>query len=180
MADSSPLLGSIMMFGGNFAPRGFMLCQGQILPISQYTALFAILGTTYGGNGTTTFALPDLQGRAPLQQGQGLGLPNYDLGEQTGFQSVTVLANQLAGHTHPINADTTGFANVQSPAGAVWSQQGDLTSPVNAYITGSPNATMNVAMCGPNTGGPQPVPIQNPLLGLNFIIAVQGIFPSRN
>src|SRR5438270_2669849 len=97
---SEPFLGEIRMFGGNFAPRGWSLCNGQLLPIAQNTALFSLLGTTYGGNGQTTFALPDLRGRVPLHWGQGPGLSNYDLGEQTGTESVTLLSTQMPAHSH--------------------------------------------------------------------------------
>jgi microcystin-dependent protein len=180
MADGSqPLIGSIALFAGNFAPRGFMLCQGQLLAISSNTALFAILGTTYGGNGQTTFALPDLRGRAPAGQGQGPGLPIVDLGEVTGTSQVTVLSTQMPMHSHPIKADTTGFADQQSPAGHFWSQQGDAINPVNGFSGGSRNANMSPVMCS-MSGSSLPISVQNPFLGLNFIICVQGVFPSRN
>src|SRR5437879_11862971 len=102
---STPLLGSIIMFAGNFAPRGWALCNGQILPIAQNTALFSILGTTYGGNGQTTFALPDLRGRVPVGSGQGPGLSNYDLGQQGGSESETLTVNQMPEHTHAITGE---------------------------------------------------------------------------
>jgi microcystin-dependent protein len=178
MADgSSPLIGSIALFAGNFAPRGFMLCQGQLLAISTNTALFAILGTTYGGNGQTTFALPDLRGRASMGQGQGTGLPNVDLGEVTGTSQVTVLSTQMPSHNHPIKADTTGFADQQSPAAHFWSQQGDAVTPTNGFSAGTKNATMSPVMCG-MSGSNLPISVQNPFLGLNYIICVQGVFPS--
>jgi microcystin-dependent protein len=180
MADGSqPLIGSIMMFAGNFAPKNFMLCQGQILSIAQNTALFSILGTTYGGNGQTTFALPDLRGRGPVNQGPGPGLSPVDLGEVTGSSQVTVLSGQLPIHNHPINADTTGYASQQSPGNAYWSQQGDPANQVNAFSAGARNANMSPTMCG-ISGGNQPLPVQNPILALNFIICIYGVFPSRN
>src|SRR3954453_16636596 len=108
MSDS-PILGCIFMFAGNFAPRGYALCAGQILPISQNTALFSLLGTTYGGNGTSTFALPHLQGNAPMQQGQGAGLTPRVLGETGGEQTLTLLVTEMPSHGHTLNADT-GFA----------------------------------------------------------------------
>jgi microcystin-dependent protein len=178
MADSQPYIGTIMMFAGNFAPKGYAFCQGQILAIAQNTALFSLLGTTFGGNGTTTFALPDLQGRGPMQQGQGPGLPNVVLGEQDGSQSVTLTQQQLPAHTHSVAADSNS-ASVASPAGAFFAALGDPLNPVNAYSPGSSNTTMNNAMLG-IAGGSQPIGIQNPFLGLNFIIALVGIYPSRN
>src|SRR5271166_6516345 len=102
---SEPFLGEIRMFGGNFAPSGWQMCNGQLLAISQYTALFSILGTTFGGNGTTNFALPDMRGRVPVHQGQGAGLSAYVPGEQTGSEHVTILQNQMPIHTHLVNAD---------------------------------------------------------------------------
>jgi microcystin-dependent protein len=177
MASSEPLLGSIAIFAGNFAPRGYALCQGQILSIAQNTALFSILGTTYGGNGQTTFALPDLRGRFPVQQGQGPGLNAVVLGEQTGVNNVTMLTSQMPQHNHLINCDTN-YAGAPSPANNFPASLGDPSNQVNAYSTAS-TGTMNPAMCAP-AGGSQPINIQNPLLGLNFIIALQGIFPSRN
>jgi microcystin-dependent protein len=179
MADSQPLLGSIAMFAGNFAPRGYFLCQGQLLPIAQYTALFSILGTTYGGNGQTTFGLPDLRCRGPQGAGQGPGLANVDLGEMTGVQQVTVISSQLPTHSHLINADATGYATQQSPGNGYWSQQGDPANQVNAFSAGPKNGNMNPTMCG-FAGNNLPLAIQNPILGLNFIIAYEGIFPSRN
>src|SRR3981189_2971537 len=112
MASNEPYLGSIGIFAGNFAPRGYALCQGQILSIAQNTALFSILGTTYGGNGQTTFALPDLRGRSPIEAGQGPGLTNISLGEQSGTQNVSVLISNLPAHNHLVNCDATGSSSL--------------------------------------------------------------------
>jgi microcystin-dependent protein len=171
------LIGSVAIFAGNFAPRGYALCQGQLMSIAQNTALFSILGTTYGGDGVQTFALPDLRGRFPVQQGQGPGLNPVVLGEMTGSANVTMLTGQMPMHNHLINCDT-GYAGVSSPSNALPASLGDPANQVNAYTTNS-TGTMNQAMCG-NAGGNQPINLQNPMLGLNFIIALQGIFPSRN
>jgi microcystin-dependent protein len=178
MASSEPLIGSIAMFAGNFAPRGYALCQGQLLSIAQNTALFSILGTTYGGNGQTTFGLPDLRGRFPVGQGQGPGLPNIDLGELAGSSSVTLTSNQMPMHNHLIACD--GNASSQpSPANAFPGFGGDAITPTNIYSAGPANATMNPQAVSP-AGGGQPVNVTNPFLGINFIIATEGIFPSRN
>jgi microcystin-dependent protein len=178
MASSEPLLGSIAMFGGNFAPRGYALCQGQLMSIAQNTALFSILGTTFGGDGVTTFGLPDLRGRFPVQQGPGPGLTPVQLGEVSGTPSVTILTTQMPQHTHTVAAVTTS-ASAPSPASNFPAAQGDPLNPVNAFSPGPANTTMNAAMIG-GAGSSQPVNIQNPYLGVNFIIALQGIFPSRN
>jgi microcystin-dependent protein len=147
---SEPFLAEIILFAGNFAPRGWAFCQGQILSIAQNTALFSLLGTTYGGNGTTTFALPDLRGRVPVGQGQGPGLSAYTLGEVSGSESRTLTVNQLASHTHVVNA-SNGSATGTRPSGNV-----------------------------PSGGGSQPFDTRQPYLVLNYIIALVGIFPSRN
>jgi microcystin-dependent protein len=178
----TPFLGSIVMFAGNFAPRGWALCNGQLLSIAQNTALFSILGTTYGGNGTTTFALPDLRGRAPVHPGQGPGLSPYSLGEQIGSETVTLLSNNMPAHNHVVNASTATSPNRggTNPAGnllAVTANAGSYS--VDIYASGNPGTTMNPMMIGP-AGGSQPFSILQPILCVNFIIALQGIFPSRN
>ena len=172
---SEPFLGEIRMFGGNFAPRGWATCDGQILPIAQNTALFSLLGTTYGGNGTTTFALPDLRGRVPLHVGQGPGLSPYSLGESTGTESVTLLTSQMPAHSHPINATQT--ATTSDPNGTVPANE---AAGRTAIYGDRPDGTvMNAGMCG-MAGGSQPVPNLQPLLCVTFIIALEGIYPSRN
>jgi microcystin-dependent protein len=178
MSDS-PILGCIFMFAGNFAPRGFALCAGQLLPISQNTALFSILGTTYGGNGQTTFALPDLRGRSPIGAGQGPGLSNISLGEMAGTENVTLLSNNMPVHNHVLQANS-GSASVGAPAGNLLADSGNSQSGgVPIYTSGTPNAQLNAQSIG-LAGGNQPFSNRNPYLGINYIIATQGIFPSRN
>jgi microcystin-dependent protein len=166
---SEPFLASIVLFAGNFAPRGWAFCQGQILSISQNTALFSLLGTTYGGNGTTTFALPDLRGRAPIGQGQGPGLSSISLGEVGGVESVTLLATQMPSHTHsqPV---TNGQQTTNRPNGALPAQGG-------VYSNESDGSTFHPTSAA---GGSQPHENREPYLGLNYIIAIEGIYPSRN
>lgn len=168
------------MFGFGFVPEGWLACNGQTLPVSQYQALFALLGTTYGGNGTTNFNLPNLQSRIPINQGQGAGLTPYVLGEATGREYVTLLANQMPTHSHLVQANTSG-TGVASPAGAVPATTAaePRGNTVTTYTTAGPNATMSTSMIAP-AGGSQPVPILQPTLCVNFCIATQGIFPSRS
>ncbi|MCR2806631.1 phage tail protein [Paenibacillus soyae] len=170
-----PFVGEIRAFAGNFAPKGWALCNGQLLPIMQNTALFSLLGVTYGGDGRTTFALPNLMGRAPMQQGQGAGLTLRQQGAPGGTPSVTLLTSEIPMHTHvPANA-TSGTTG--SPENAVWAGvvQGRSTTPV---YSPTPNAAMNPAAVSP-AGGSQPHNNMQPYLGVNFIIALQGVFPSR-
>ncbi|MCX4248096.1 phage tail protein [Paraliomyxa miuraensis] len=168
-----PFIGQIIMFAGNFAPRGWALCDGQLLPISQNQALFSILGTTYGGDGRTTFALPDLRGRASLHAGSGPGLTPRSLGQKSGEETVTLTVNQMPSHGHVVNAADT-MANVRSPSNAVLAQEA-----TGAYQNGRTDVTMNPAMIG-NSGGSQPHDNMQPYLVVNYIIALEGIFPSRN
>jgi len=173
---ATPFLGEIRMFGGNFAPRGWALCNGQLLAISQNTALFSLLGTTYGGNGVTTFALPDLRGRVPNHFGQGPGLSNYTQGQVGGTENVTLLQGNLPAHSHPVNAVAAG-GNQASPAANLPAIESTGTS-LN-FSSSAANATMNAATIG-NAGQNLPLPVIQPYLTINFIIALQGIFPSRN
>lgn len=187
-------LGSIQIFGFNFAPVGWQMCGGQLLPISQYSALFSLLGTSYGGDGRTTFALPDLRGRMPLGFGNGPGLPPYAIGEMGGTTQVTLTAANMASHSHPANVtarvqvagqgtDQTTTPSAQNsflgqsptgggPAASIWSTELG-SSPVDM---GGVNATVQIG----NAGGNMPFQIMNPFLALNFCIAMQGIFPSRS
>ena len=176
--SSEPYLGSIVMFAGNFAPRGWAFCAGQLLSIAQNTALFSILGTTYGGNGQTTFALPDLRGRGPVGTGPGPGLSNIQLGEMAGQENVTLLTANMPAHNHLINCDNTGQTST-APSGLIPGVSDDRTTSLPVYSGNAANATMNPQMVG-LTGGNQPVGIRDPFLGINFIIATEGIFPSRN
>ena len=168
-------LGEIRMFAGNFAPTGWAFCQGQLLPIAQNQALFALLGTTYGGNGTTTFALPDLRGRVPVGFGQGLGLSNKDLGQQFGSETVTLTTAQMPAHSHTVNAVTTE-GNQNLPTNSLPANTKTLDK---EYSDANANTTMKATMVNP-TGGNQPFGVTQPSLGVNFIIALQGIYPSRN
>lgn len=173
---ATPFIGEIRMFAGNFAPRGWAFCNGQILPISQNTALFSLLGTTYGGNGINTFALPNLQGRVPMHWGSGPGLTPRVLGESAGQESVVLLQAQMPAHTHLVNSVSSG-GNQASPAGNLPAIESTGTS--LDYSNGAGTGTMNPAMINP-AGNNQPVPVMQPYLTVSFIIALQGIFPSRN
>jgi microcystin-dependent protein len=182
---AEPFLGEIKMFAGNFAPSGYAMCNGQILPITQNTALFSILGTTYGGNGTTTFALPDLRGRVPIHVGQGAGTSPYVLGEQTGVESVVLSTAQMPLHTHQVNCDgqATGRGGSVFASGTGDTPVGNYpalaAAPGNPVYSASHNATMNPSMLS-TAGGTTPVTNIQPVLCVNFIIALQGIFPARN
>jgi microcystin-dependent protein len=173
-AQVDPLLGQISMFAGNFAPRGWALCDGRLLLISQYTQLYSVLGNIYGGDGRTTFALPDLRGRAPIHEGQGPGLSDKRLGQRGGAEQVILQVSNLPSHTHSLNASTaTGTSNV--PTGNV---HADTSVFDKEYAT-----TANTAMSGTaigNTGGNIPVSIVQPYLTITYIIALQGTFPSRS
>ena len=168
-------LGEIRMFAGNFAPTGWAFCQGQLLPIAQNQALFSLLGTTYGGNGTTTFALPDLRGRVPVGFGQGPGLSNRVIGEKFGSELVTLNINQMPSHNHTVNAVTTE-GNQNLPTNSLPANTKALDK---EYSDANANTTMKATMVNP-TGGSQPFGVSQPSLGVNFIIALQGIYPSRN
>jgi microcystin-dependent protein len=170
---SEPYLGEIRMFAGNFAINGWQMCNGQLLSISQYAALFSILGTTYGGNGQTTFALPDLRGRVALHQGQGLGLSQYVIGESAGTENVTLISTQMPQHSHQINASTGG--NQVSPSN---NYPGNEATPIKIYSATGP-VQMNPGVVA-ISGGSQPHPNLQPFLCVTFLIAMVGIFPSRN
>jgi microcystin-dependent protein len=174
---ANQFLGEIRMFAGNFAISGWAMCNGQILPITQNTALFSLLGTTYGGDGKTTFALPDLRSRVPIHMGTGVGLSSYVEGQTGGAESVILASNQIPAHTHSVNAATTG-GNQASPANGFPAVESTGTS-LNYSSAASSNITMNASMIAANSGG-QPHENRQPFLAVNFIIALQGIFPSRN
>jgi microcystin-dependent protein len=162
------------MFGFGFAPQGWALCNGQLLPIDQNQALFSLLGTTYGGDGRTTFALPDLQSRVPVGQGQSPGLSSYAEGQAGGAETVTLAATQLPGHTHPVKASSS-TADSDQPEGRT------LARSASHSYTAKPDAStvMNVDMLG-DAGGSQPHDNIQPYLAVNFCIALIGIFPSRS
>jgi len=170
-----PFIGEIKLFAGNFAPRAWAFCDGQLLPISQNSALFSILGTTYGGDGRTTFALPDLRGRVPLGPRQGAGLSSYREGQQGGQEHVTLTTSEIPSHSHSLKADVNpGTTNV--PTNHVLANTAAFD---NEYSTATPNTNMNSAAIG-NTGGNQSHENRQPFLALNYIIALQGVFPSRS
>jgi microcystin-dependent protein len=170
---SDAFLGEIRMFGFNFAPRGWAMCNGQVLAISQNTALFSLLGTQYGGNGVNTFALPDLQSRVAVHQGQGPGLSPYVMGESIGAETVALTQNQMPPHVHSVLANgAPGTAT--RPNDAVLARAGSSN-----YAPAPDGTAMNAGMIG-STGGGQPLGVLQPLLTVNFCIALQGIFPSRN
>ena len=168
---SEPFLGEIKMYGFNFAPKNYAFCDGQILPINQNQALFSLLGTLYGGNGTTTFALPNLQSRAPLHFDA-----SYSLGQTSGTENVTLLASQMAQHSHMVTASTDEAAS-KTPANAVFAA--DTSSSVDFY---APIASIVplLSQSLSNSGGSQPHSNIQPYLTINFCIALSGIFPSRN
>ncbi|HKP68861.1 MAG TPA: tail fiber protein [Pyrinomonadaceae bacterium] len=176
---AEPFLGMIIIFGGNFAIRGYAMCNGQLLPIAQNTALFSILGTTYGGNGQTTFGLPQLQGRTPIHFGQGPGLSPYSLGQQAGVENTTLTLNNMPSHNHLMRTSSSD-GNDSAPApttvpGVV--KSGGSTA--NAYTTGAIDSNFAPGAIS-NNGGSQPFSILQPYLALNYLIALEGIFPSRN
>ncbi|WP_027890999.1 phage tail protein [Calidithermus chliarophilus] len=170
---SDPFIAEIRIVGFQFAPRGWARCDGQLLPINQNTLLFSLLGTTYGGNGRTTFALPDLRGRAPVQPGQGPGLSNRTLGQSGGSQTVTLLQTQIPAHNHALRA-VNDLADSSNPGGSLARAAG-----VQPYGTGSPNAVLAPQSVGA-AGGSQPHNNLQPYLMLNFVIALQGVFPQRS
>src|SRR6187455_3404652 len=159
---ATPFLGEIRMFGGNFAPRGRAFCNGQILPIAQNTALFSILGTTFGGNGQTTFALPDLRGREPVGVGQGPGLSDIQLGQMSGTENVTLVTANLPAHNHPINCDNNASSAAQ-PSGLIPGLAGDRSTTLTIYSSNTPNAQMGPQTVG-LTGSGVPVATRDPYL----------------
>jgi microcystin-dependent protein len=172
-----------MPFAGNFAPRGWAFCQGQLLPISQSTALFSLLGTTYGGDGKSNFALPDLRGRTPIHMGQGPGLSEYFEGDQEGVEQVTVIGNQLGGHGHALPA-LAAAATASLPTNAALAEAhgagrgGGLV--INRYTTATATATTLSPQGLAQAGGNVAHNNLQPLLVVSWCIALQGIFPARN
>jgi microcystin-dependent protein len=196
---SEPFLGEIRMVGFNFAPRGFAFCDGQLLAISTNNALFALLGTTFGGDGRTTFALPDLRGRIALHPGSGPGLPSYSLGQRGGAPTKTLNSNELPAHTHAAAATTTVNTDVtihcQSGAGTTNNPTGAVNALDPSGFTADYNPVRNAEMAPTaatavssaetnvtigNAGNGQSFSIQNPFCGIYHVIALVGIFPSRS
>ena len=168
-------IGEIIMFAGNFAPKNWAYCQGQTINIASNTALFSILGTTFGGNGTTTFMLPDFQGRMPVGAGQGPGLSDYYSGQKSGSETITLTSSQMPSHVHVLTLKVSD-------------QPATSTSPVSNFPAVSEENLMyhpaqNATMASPSTastGGGQPFSILPPVIGMNFVICMYGVFPSRN
>ncbi|SHM46422.1 Microcystin-dependent protein [Chitinophaga jiangningensis] len=195
-----PYLASLLLFAGNFAIRGYQFCWGQILSIAQNTALFSLVGTTYGGNGQTTFGLPDLRGRFPMGWGQGPGLPNYSLGQIAGTPTTTLLITNMPAHNHTGTIASASVAQAASAAAATTNTPGSTVVPAQLpTIGGGPSAQPingyavpdNTTFLAPTTnvtgtvnvgiaGGSQPFSIMNPYLAMSWLIATEGIFPSRN
>ncbi len=171
-----PFIGQIIMFGGNFAPRGWALCDGSLLQVSQNAALFSILGTTYGGDGRTTFGLPDLRGRVPMHAGNGPGLSSRRLGEKGGTEAVTLATSQIPAHTHSANA-VQPAGNSNDAQNNFWADDAGVSS--GTYHSGPENTAMNPGAIG-NTGGSGSHTNVQPFLCVNFIIALVGTFPSRS
>lgn len=168
---STPFLGQLMSVAFNFAPKGWALVNGQLLSISSNQALFALIGTFYGGNGSTNFQLPNLQGRAAVSSGQGPGLSNYNVGQTAGEENHTLIQNEIPTHTHNLTATAT--------AGSLVSAAGNVLANSPMYTAATPNALMN-AQVVQVAGGSQSHTNQQPFLVINWVIALQGIFPSRN
>lgn len=165
---SSPFIGEIRMFGGNFAPAGWAFCDGSLIPISENDALFNLIGTTYGGDGQTTFALPNLQSRVPIHVG-----PGFVLGQSGGVETVTLTTSQIPAHSHVPQCFAAG-GNQNKPDGGVWAS----SSPATYYATAAPSVTMDPAAIGPS-GGSQPHDNMVPFLAVNFILSLFGVFPSQ-
>jgi len=173
---SDQFVAEIRIFPFNFPPTGWAFCDGQLMPISQNTALFSLLGTTYGGDGKSTFALPDLQGSAPMQPGQGQGLSLRDLGEMSGVESITLLVSEIPVHTHTLMADALDPSDLTAPAPTRVLAQ---SSAVFAYQPAASNLGLMAFQALPPAGGGLPHNNMQPYLTLNFCIALQGIFPQR-
>ncbi|MEM7054292.1 MAG: tail fiber protein [Pseudomonadota bacterium] len=172
---SEPFVAEIRIFAGNFAPRGWAFCDGQLLPIAQNTALFSLIGTTYGGDGRSTTALPDLQGRVPMHPGRGPGLTSRRLGQRGGVETVSLSEAQMPNHTHSMTAETEAGESLNpsnnslARSGGAFSYQQNTTS----------NLVSLDSRALPNTGGSQPHNNLQPFIAMNFIIALVGLYPSR-
>jgi microcystin-dependent protein len=174
---SDPFVGEIRQVGFNFAPKGWAQCNGDLMRISQNTALFSLLGTTYGGDGKSTFALPDLRGRFTLAEGQGQGLSDYALGQAGGEEQVALLTSQMPAHTHGVQASSAP-GDRESPADATWAQPYFGRVAQQVYAVDGPTTPMSPGASGV-AGGGRPHNNMPPYLVVNFIIALQGIFPPR-
>lgn len=169
---SEPFTGEIRMFGGNYAPRGWALCDGQLLAVSSNDALFSLLGTTYGGDGRSTFGLPDLRGRVPIHQGTGPNLTNRKLGAQGGSERVALTATELPAHTHAMQASTSA-SNSADPTGSVLAE-----ASADIYVAEAPDQVMASSIS--DNGSSQPHDNVMPFGTANYIIALDGVYPSRH
>lgn len=176
LLQAQDMLAEIRMFGGNFPPRGWAFCEGQLLPINQYQALFSLIGTIYGGDGRTTFALPDLRGRVAIHKGQGNGLSNVHQGEQLGTERNTMLSTQVPSHQHPLYG-VLEDGTTSSPQGAYFAGTKALD---REYAAGGTTVAMNASVLGTNTTSNEPIDNRQPSLAVSYIICIQGYFPSRN
>ncbi len=178
-------LGSITLVSFNFSPAGYSMCNGQTLAIATNTALFALVGTYYGGNGASTFQLPDLRGRVPVHLGQGTGTSLYTIGQVGGVETDTLTVSQIPGHNHTMNVYhgvgnvATPVANTSNFGGGVPTGSGPNASQLNSYTSAVPDTVLGNSTIG-NTGGGQPFSVVQPYLCMNYVIAMQGVFPSRN
>lgn len=176
MADN--FLGEIRIFPFNFAPSGWAMCNGQLLPISQNTALFSLLGTFYGGDGMSNFGLPNLQGRVPVNNGQGAGLSPYSLGQAGGETAVTLLQSEIPSHNHTISANN-GNGDMENPQNTIWAKSHLGKTQINIYNNSAGNGLNMNSVAFALAGGSLPHNNMSPYLTLNFCIAMTGIFPSR-
>ena len=170
---STPFIGEIRLFGGNFAPAGWAFCSGQLMPISENDVPFTLIGTTYGGDGQTTFALPNLQGRLPVHMGTGPGLSPRTIGESGGVETVTLTTQQIPNHNHVPQAFSTG-GNQTTPQNGVWAGSAD-----SRYSTSAPSLAMNNTLVG-GAGGSQPHENMMPYLAISFIISLYGVYPTQS
>lgn len=178
---SSPYVGQIMIFGGNFVPAGWAQCNGQLLPISEFETLFQLIGTTYGGDGESTFGLPDLRGRAPVHMGQGTGLSTYVIGQAAGTESVTLTTQQIPTHNHAAQISTSP-ATSASPGNNILANEAIGNAQATCFSYGPFGGTQSALATATIqiTGGSQPHENRQPLLVLNYIISAFGVFPSQN
>ena len=174
----TPFIAQVMLFAGNFAPRGWALCDGQLMAISSNTALFSIIGTTYGGDGVSTFALPDLRSRAAVHMGTGPGLSHYTLGQKGGAENVTLTSAQMPTHSHILSGSSAN-GSLPTVANNTMATSGTSAPPSGPYSSDPPNAPMNGAAIGKTGGNASHSNIQ-PYLTMNYVIALEGIYPSRS
>lgn len=177
-------IGEVRMFAGNFAPMYWAFCQGQLLSIAENTALFSIIGTTYGGDGQSTFALPNLSSRIAVGTGQGPALSPYSLGQVAGVERNTLLPTNIPAHTHNLNVSNAN-ATVPTPTSGstiavTGTQDGRTFTPALSFNSATPNVALNPASIGPSSGSNIPVNNIQPYLGMNYVICLEGIYPSRN